>query len=135
METGSRRAAGERAADIEVVAVAIGARADDRVREGYGVRFRPGNLFAEGGGILRLVGCAGESRSRSHPHVSLAQAMSLIGIGRVQVPIAPALPVHRHDVEGGWHDDLTPEIRQSLGEVESGGTGKNNSVDVGPSDG
>ena len=73
-------------------------------------------------GMLCLIGSAGECRLGAHPHVRLAQAMSTRGIVHTQVPIAPALAVHRHDVEGRGHGDLPTEIRQPLGKIEPCGT-------------
>src|SRR5215217_5458854 len=122
METGGGRATSERTADIKVVAITIGARADNGVCEGDRVRFRPSDLLAEAGGVLRLIGSAGECRLGAHPHVRLAQAMSTIGIGHTQVPIAPAFAVHRHDIDARGNGDLPTEIRQPLSEIETRGT-------------
>src|SRR5215216_1054472 len=91
METGGGRATSERTADIKVVAITVGARADNGVCEGDRVRFRPSNLLAEAGGVLRLIGSAGECRLGAHPHVRslsdgehplLRRADCLVGIER-----------------------------------------------------
>ena len=55
--------AGDRGADVDEVAVALGARAEHAVGEDDGVRLRPGDLLAEG----RPVARAGRARRSTSP--------------------------------------------------------------------
>ena len=51
-----RHAAGDRGADVDEVAVALGARAEHAVGEDDGVRLRPGDLLAEGRALVSWYG-------------------------------------------------------------------------------
>src|SRR5208282_6421998 len=55
-------AAGHRAAEVDEIAVAVGAGADHRIGEGDRVRLPPGDLRAKSRAISGLIGSASEGR-------------------------------------------------------------------------
>ena len=55
-------AASHRAAEVDEIAIAIGARADHRIGEDDGVGFAPGDLLAEARPLEALIGRTGEGR-------------------------------------------------------------------------
>ena len=71
--TRHRDAAGDRRADVDEVAVAIGPGPEHRVREHDGVGLGPGDVLAEPGPRAELVGRAGPGRPAAHRHVHVHQ--------------------------------------------------------------
>ncbi len=65
MQPGKRHAPGDRGANVEIVAVLVGARADHRVVKTDRVRFGTDDVIAEPGPVGQLVGCAGPHRITS----------------------------------------------------------------------
>ena len=134
VETGGGNAAGQGAADVEVVAVAVGAGADHGVGEGDGVRFGPGDLLAEAGAGVGLVGGAGEGGQGAHAEVGLTEAGGAVGVGGGRPQLAPAVVIERDDVERGRHPHPPAERGQPLGEFEAGFALVDAAVDVGAGD-
>ena len=111
-------AAGDRAADVEQVGIALGARADHRVREADRVRLAPGDLLAEDRAHVRLVRRAGPGRHGAHALVGEHLPRRLgrpLGLDR---PVLPAAFVDAADVEAGRHRDARAERGEPLGELE-----------------
>src|ERR1700689_2933117 len=112
-------AAGHGAAEVDEIAIAIGARADHRIGEGDRVRFSPGDLRAEArtpGGLIRRAGKGGRAAELDmRPHESGAVLRMLLcsakELGMNQVD--------RADVEGCRHANPAAEFDHPFGEVEA----------------
>ena len=113
-------AAGHGAAEVDEIAVAIGACADDRIGKGDRVRFSPRDLRAEARTPSGLIGRAGEGGRAAEldmrPHKSGAVLRMLFcsakELGMDQVD--------RADVEGCRHANPAAEVDHSFGEIEAG---------------
>ena len=82
VQAGRRRASGDGAADVDEVAVAVGAGAQHRVREHDRVRLGPGDVFTEGRSRGELVGRARPRGAAAHRHVGLHQGAGVRAGGR-----------------------------------------------------
>ena len=113
------RAAGHSAAEINEIAIAIGARADHRIGEGDRVRFSPGDLRAEARTPRGLIGGASEGRRAAKLEVRAHESGSVL---RMLLRSAKKLgmdQVDRADVEGCRHADLAAKVDHPFGEIEA----------------
>ncbi len=125
------RAAGDGTTNVDEVAIAIGARAQDGVGEDDGVALGPSDLRAQRRAVQRLIGGAGECRPAAH---------RLIRLHHARRPAADLLraakdlrvqQVHRADVKRRRHDHLRPPGGQPLGELQPGVAMVEAAIDVG----
>ena len=124
------RPAGDRAADVQEVRVALGARPDDRVREGDRVRLAPRDLLPEPGRLPALVGGAGPGRNRPHRVVGPHLAGGLLRPLRRNRPFLPVELVQSADVERRGDPHPRAEAGEALGELEAGVPDVDRAVDV-----
>ena len=118
VEACRRRPTCDRRTDVDEIAVAVGARTEHRVGEGDGVRLGPGDLLAEGGPFLQLVGGTCPGGPTTHADVGIHETPgqeALLGIPSVQVGVQE---VERRHVQGRGHDDGRPVGGQAFGEVQ-----------------
>jgi hypothetical protein len=80
--------------------------------------------------VLRLIGGTGECGSRAHLDVRLTKTSGPLGELRIEVQLAGAFAVHRHDIQTRRHGDLATEISQPLRKLEAGDAGQNYSINV-----
>ena len=125
-----RRTAGEGDADVEVIRVFQGARAEHAVGVDHGVGLGPHDLFAEARLAVQQVGRAGVAHLRAHLHVGIAQRGGGLAEGLVDAQFAPAAVIHGDGIQGGRHLHLAAPVRQLAGEAQAGGAGIDAAVDV-----
>ena len=77
MQSEFGRTAGQSTAQIDEIAIALGARADHGIGEDNGVRFAPGDLRALTRAVSGLIGCAGECRETAEREMGLHQALAV----------------------------------------------------------
>ena len=130
MEADCRHAPRDRAADVEQIRIALGARADHRVGKRDCVRFAPRDLLAERRPHVGLVRRAGPHRHRAHLLVGEHLPCRLRGpVGR-DGPVLPAALVHAADVEARRHRDARAKRGEPLREIERRVTQIDRAVDV-----
>src|SRR5271168_4056261 len=77
MEAEFGRSAGDSAAQVDEITIALRARADHRIGEDDRVRFAPGDLRAKARAMRGLVGRAGEGWQAAEPEMGLHQALAV----------------------------------------------------------
>ncbi len=111
------RPAGDRRADVEKVAVAVGPGAEDRVAESDGVAFTPGDVLAEARGVTGLIGRAGPSLLAAELDVGLHHPARHGGLRTGQFYPSGVQEIECADVEGRRHADPATALDQALDEV------------------
>ena len=131
VESGRRRAAGDGAGDVAEVAVAVGARTEDAVREHDRVRLRPRDVLAEAGPRAgQLVRRAGERGPRAQLDVGLHQLARGTGGLLRQVGETGVEEVEQADVERGRHAHPAAEPAERERPVEADAAVVDAAVDV-----
>ena len=113
-------AAGHGAAEVDEIAVAVGARTDHGIGEDDRVRFSPGDLRAEAWTPSRLIGRASEGGRAAS---STCARMSRRAVLRMLLCSAKELgmnKVDRADVEGCRHANPAAEFDHPFNEIEAG---------------
>ena len=122
---------GDGAAKIDEVAIAVRPRADHRIGEHDGVRFRPGDLGAESRPEFCLVGRTGEGGNAAEllmrPHEAAAGGAYL----RAAAEELGMHQVHGPDIERRRHAHAAAEPHQMLHEIEADLTVIEATVDMG----
>jgi hypothetical protein len=104
VQADGRGAAGEGGADVDEVAVAVGACPQDGVGKNDGIALGPGDLAAEGGAVHRLVRGAGPDGGAAHLLVGVHELGGPLGqVGRAE-ELLRVHQVKRTHVEGGGHN-------------------------------
>ena len=114
-----RRAPGNRAAEIDEVAISVRPCADHRVRKHDGVRFAPGNLLAERRAEAGLVGSAGERRLAPQLLVCLHQPGSRHALRRRHAHQLRMDQIDGTDVERRRDANAATAADQPVHEVEA----------------
>ena len=130
-----RHEAGDRGADVDEVAVALGARAEHAVGEDDGVRLRPGDLLAEGRALVELVRRTRPGFLAAHGGVVPDHLVAGRGYLRGPAEQLRMQEVDDADVERGRDRDGRPALGQRASEVERRRTVVEATVDVGARDG
>ena len=128
------RATGDCRADVDEVAVAVGACAQHRVREHDRVALGPGDLLAERRPRRRLVGRAGPDRPAAHLRVALHQPQGLGAALRRARELLRVQQVQAADVQRRRHPDPGAARHQHLREVDARIAVVKAAVDVGALD-
>ena len=129
-----RCTSGYRAAQIDEVAVAVGAGADDGVREHDRVRLSPGDLFAERGAEARLIRRAGERGLAAEFLVRLHQSLRSRALAGLELDQFRVNEIDRADVETRRHSYATAARDEPLDEIEAHLPVIEAAVDVGARD-
>ena len=124
------RAAGHGAAEVDEIAIAIGARADHRIGEGDGVRFSPGDLRAEARAIGGLIGRAGEGRRAAELDMRAHEPGAVLRMLLRAAKEFGMNEIDRADIEGCRHANLAAEFDHPFGEVEAGAPMIETAVDM-----
>ncbi len=109
----------ERGTDVHEIAVPIGARAQDGVGEDDRVRLPPGQLLAEAGREVTLVGGTRPGRHAPERQVGIHQPR---GPRRVVLAHSEPLPiglVERRGIQRGRHDHSSTQSHEPLDELEA----------------
>jgi hypothetical protein len=114
-----RGAASHRAAEVDEIAIAIGARADHRIGEGDRVRFSPGDLRAEARAPCGLIGGASEGRRAAKFEVRAHEPSPVLGMLLCSAKELRMDQIDRADVEGCGHANLAAEVDHPFGEIEA----------------
>ena len=113
------RAAGHRAADVDEIAIALGARADHGIGEHDRIRFAPGDLRAEARAMLRLIGRAGEGRQAAEREMGLHQALAAAPTSALAAKQFGMDEVDRADVERRRNAHAASQRDEALDEIEA----------------
>ncbi len=129
-----RHPAGDGTANVQQIGITLGARAQHRIGEGDGVGLAPGDLLAEAGPHLGLIGGTRPGRNTAHAlignHLPVGVARPVGGNG----PFVPVVLVQATDVQCGRHDDASAQTGQTLGKFQASLTDVDGAVDVGRRD-
>ena len=120
MQAALRRAARQRGADVEEIAVTLAARAEHGIAEGDGVAFAPGDMLAERRPMARLIGRAGPGRPAAELEVGVHHAPRHRRTRRLEPHAAGMKEIERADIERGRHGDGAAAFDQPLGEQRAG---------------
>ena len=135
VQAGVGHPAGQRGADVDEVAVALGPGTQHRVGEDDRVGLRPRDLFTELGAVVELVRGTRPRRSAAHRDVGVHEC----GGRRTLLPCQPdpvgVAQVERTDVQRRRHAHLPTRIGEGLREVQAGASVVEAAVDVGARDG
>ncbi len=134
VQTRRRHLAADRGADVDEIAVAVRAGAEDAVGEHDRVRFGPGDLFAEHRGVDQLVWSARPRRPAPHGHIGVHLAPGRPGSGRVTPIQLRVQQVESTDIESGGDPDAGALGSETFGEVQAHGSVVQTPVDVRPRD-
>ncbi|MCY1297572.1 hypothetical protein D9M70_470160 [compost metagenome] len=125
-----RRAAGDGDADVEVVGVLQGPRAEHAVGVHHGIGLGPDHLLAKPRSAVEQVGRTGEAGVRAHRQVGVAERARRLAEFGVDAQFAPAALVHRDRIEGGRHAHSRAPFHQAAGEAQARRAGVDAAVDV-----
>ena len=118
-------------ADVQVIGVFGGVRAEHAVGINHGVGFGPNDLLTRFGGGFQQVGRAGEAGLRTHINIGLGQRARGLAKGGVNTQGTPAPLVHRNRVQRGRHLDNAAPVAQLFGKTQAGRAGVNTAVNMG----
>ena len=123
-------AAGHGAAEVDKIAIAIGARADHRIGEDDRVRFSPGDLRAEAGARGCLIRRASEGGRAAELDVCTHQSGAVLRMLLCSAKELGMNKVNRADVERCRHANLAAKVDHPFREIEAGAPMIKTAVDM-----
>jgi hypothetical protein len=136
VQPGVWRLAHQRAGDIEIVAIFVGAGADNGIVISNRIGFADRDVIAEFGATRQLIGRAGPGGLAAEPRIELhqlagaAHGFGIVGFG-AEIGIGQA---HHAIVGPGGNRQLRAVVHQIAGEIDMGPACVEAGVDMGEND-
>ena len=128
------RAAGDGAADIEEVAIAVGACAQHRIAEGNGVALAPGHVLAQLRAMAGVIGRTGPGRPAAHGLIGLHQPGRHVAAMGIVFDDAGIMHIQPADIERSGDGNLGAARHQPLGEMHAAIAVIQRAIDMGGGD-